>query len=146
MVFNELYAQMEAFCESEVLALECWVDGASVQVRKQGGLFCSVALPGRLSPRNDQLAPLLRLVAASLAANDPVGLAYDSRHERACLVRWLDANADAATLEDAVEGLANHQAAWTMVMAEQAMTNPADDLRIRTSLGVGLLHRELMNG
>jgi hypothetical protein len=146
MASNELYTLLQSFCESEASTLECWVDGASVQLRKQGGFFCSVALPGRLSARNDQLAPLLQLVAASLMANEPVGLAYDSQHQCACLVRYLGVNACATALEDAVESLANHQAAWALVIAEGAVSNPVENPSIRTPLGIGLLHRALMNG
>lgn len=146
MVFSELYKELEACREKEVAVFECWVDGASIQVSNHGGFFCRVALPGCISTCNDQLAPLLRLVAASLAAGEPVALAYDSRHQRACLVHWLKDDADTGALVDAVESLANHQAAWALVLAEQAAVKPAFDVSLPASLGIGLVHRGLTNG
>ncbi|KFE48518.1 hypothetical protein SAMN05216596_102104 [Pseudomonas congelans] len=146
MASNELYAQLEA-CRLEAGGLfECWVDGVSIQVQNRGGFFCRVALPGRIGMQNEQLAPLLRLAEASLMGDDPIALAYDSRQQRACLVRWLNADADTSTLIATVENLANQQAAWIQVLAEQAPRQPASRPAIQASLGLGLLHRGLMNG
>lgn len=94
MASNELYAQLEACRRQAGAVFECWVDGVSIQVHNRGGFFCRVALPGRIGTQNEQLAPLLRLVEASMNAAEPIALAYDGRQQRACLVRWLPAEAD----------------------------------------------------
>lgn len=146
MASSELYTQLEA-CRREAGRLfECWVDGVSIQVHNQGGFFCRVALPGRIGTQNDQLAPLLRLVEASLMGEDPIALAYDRRLQRACLVRWLSPDVDTETLVATIENLANQQAAWTLVLAEQAPRKSANRPAMPASLGLGLLHRGLMNG
>ncbi len=145
MVFSELYKQLEACREKEGALFECWIDGASVQVSNHGGFFCRVALPGAISTCNEQLAPFLRLVAASVMAGEPVALAYDSRHQRACLVHWLNDDVDTDALVDVVESLANHQAAWALVLAEQARAEPAVHESLSASLGIGLVHRGLTN-
>lgn len=147
MASSELYTRLEA-CRREAGGLfECWVDGASIQVQnREGGFFCRVALPGRMGTHNDQLAPLLRLVEASLMGEDPIALAYDRQKQRACLVRWLPPDADTAALVATVENLANQQAAWALVLAEQAPRKTAGRPAMPASLGLGLLHRGLMNG
>lgn len=95
---------------------------------------------------NEQLTPLLRLVEASLSGDDPVALAYDRGRQRACLVRWLPANSDTAMLVATIESLANQRAAWASVIAGQVMREPTRRMATSTSMGVGLLHRGLMNG
>lgn len=146
MASSELYTQLEA-CRREAGGLfECWVDGVSIQVQNRGGFFCRVALPGRIGTQNDQLAPLLRLVEASLMGEDPIALAYDRCKQRACLVRWLPPDVDTAALVAIIENLANQQAAWALVLAEQAPRKTAGRPAMPASLGLGLLHRGLMNG
>jgi hypothetical protein len=146
MASSELYTQLEA-CRCNVGGLfECWVDGVSIQVHNRGGFFCRVALPGRMGTQNDQLAPLLRLVEASLMADTPIALAYDRQLQRACLVRWLSADVDTAHLVATVEDLANQQAAWAAVIAEQTPPRSVSRSSMPASLGLGLLHRGLMNG
>ncbi len=147
MASNELSAQLEACRRQAGAVFECWVDGVSIQVHNRGGFFCRVALPGRVGTQNEQLAPLLRLVEASLnAAEQPVALAYDGRQQRACLVCWLPADADTPQLLAAVESLANQQAAWALVLAEHAPRKAQNRPAMPASLGLGLLHRGLMNG
>ncbi|WP_407316481.1 hypothetical protein [Pseudomonas sp. nanlin1] len=146
MASNELYAQLEACRRQAGAVFECWVDGVSIQVHNRGGFFCRVALPGRIGTQNEQLAPLLRLVEASMNAAEPIALAYDGRQQRACLVRWLPAEADTPQLLATIEHLANQQAAWALVLAEQAPRKAPNRPAMRASLGLGLVHRGLMNG
>ena len=95
---------------------------------------------------NEQLTPLLRLAEASLSSDDPIALAYDRSRQRACLVRWLPAHSDTVTLVAAIESLANQRAAWASVLAGQVTREPTRRVATSTSMGVGLLHRGLMNG
>ena len=146
MASSELYTQLDA-CRREVGGLfECWVDGVSIQVHNRGGFFCRVALPEGAGTHNDQLAPLLRLAEASMMGDTPIALAYDRQLQRACLVRWLSADVDTAHLVATVEDLANQQAAWTMLIARQTPPKSASRSTMPASLGLGRLHRGLMNG
>ncbi len=146
MASSELFTQLDA-CRREVGGLfECWVDGVSIQVDNRGGLFCRAVLPEGAGTHNDQLAPLLRLAEASLMGDTPIALAYDRQLQRACLVRWLDADVDTAHLVATIEDLANQQAAWSMVIAQQTPPRSASRSTLPASLGLGLLHRGLMNG